>query len=335
MKNDYRDCFEKAVAALLDTGDPAIVYFTRRDLLGESPEPVSVIWNLPEPRKLLRRQLADGSWKGPVKKTPVYPANHSSLVATFKSVRTLVERYGFTRESEALVQAAEFLFTFQTGEGDIRGFIGNQYATYYTGYVLSLLIQAGYNADPRVEKGMRWLLAMRQDDGGWTVPILTRYFDGKTMYRLTSSYEEPVEPDRSRPFSHNWTDMVLRAFAAHPEYRRSEAARKAGELLKSRFFQPDKYSSYKAADYWTRFVHWWPNLLTALESLSLLGFPADDPDIRKGLEWFRDNQQEDGLWKCSCDGKPGGEVKEKSIERAWVTLKISRVMKKYPGGDWR
>jgi hypothetical protein len=175
---------------------------------------------------------------------------------------------------------------------------------------------------------MKWLLSMRQDDGGWTIPILTHYFDGKAMYRLTSSYEEPVQPDRTQPFSHNWTDMVLRAFAVHPVYRQSEEARKAGELLKSRFFQPDVYSSYREPRYWSRFVHWWPNLLTSIESLSLIGFTTDDPDIRKGLDWFLENQQADGLWKCSYDGKPGSDAKDGTPERAWITLRICRVLKR-------
>jgi hypothetical protein len=56
-----------------------------------------------------------------------------------------------------------------THEGDIRGMLGNQYAPYYTGAMLSLLIKAGFAHDPRIEKGMRWLLKMRQDDGGWVI----------------------------------------------------------------------------------------------------------------------------------------------------------------------
>jgi hypothetical protein len=82
----------------------------------------------------------------------------------------LVERYRFNRESLPVEKAAEYLFTFQTREGDIRGFIGNQYATHYTGYVLALLMQAGYVNDPRIERSIQWLLKMRQDDGGCTVP---------------------------------------------------------------------------------------------------------------------------------------------------------------------
>jgi hypothetical protein len=331
MNENWREQLRNVIVALLATKNEAVVYFTRRDLLGEAVGLIHLVWELAEPQKILRKKCANGSWAGSVKKTPVYPENHTRLVATFKVFRTLVERYRFNRESVPIEKAAEYLFTFQTREGDIRGFIGNQYATYYTGYVLALLIQAGYVYDQRVERGMKWLLDMRQDDGGWAVPILTHHFDGKTMYRLTSSYAEPVEPDRAQPFSHNWTDMVLRAFAIHPVHRQSEEAQVAGNLLKSRFFQPDVYSSYKAASYWTRFVSWWPNLLTAMESLSLLGFTANDSDIRKGLQWFFENRQEDGLWECSYDDKHGIQRNSHFIERVWISLRICRMLRQFLG----
>ncbi|WP_332445385.1 hypothetical protein [Dehalococcoides mccartyi] len=327
MNENWKEQIHNAVAVLLAKNNKAVAYFTRRDILQETAEPIHLVWEMPEVQNIIRKQNADGSWAGTGKKTPAYPENHTRLVATFKAFRTLVERYQFTRESAPIEKASEYLFSFQTLEGDIRGFIGNQYATYYTGYILSVLTKAGYADDPRVKNGMQWLLKMRQDDGGWTIPILTHHFDGRTMYRLTSSYAEPVEPVRSQPFSHNWTDMVLRAFAVHPVYRQSEEAKVAGNLLKSRFFQPDVYSSYKSASYWTRFVFWWPNLLTALESLSLLGFAAEDPDINKGLQWFFDNRKEDGLWDCSYNGREIKQSRSYYLERIWLSYRICRMLK--------
>lgn len=90
--------------------------------------------------------------------------------------------------------AAEFLFSCQTPEGDLRGISANQYATYYTGAIMSTLIQAGYYDDPRIERGFQWLLAMRQDDGGWINLLLTHKLDRETTYRLTASM-----PTRSSP----------------------------------------------------------------------------------------------------------------------------------------
>jgi hypothetical protein len=318
------------VPALLSSESEAITYFTRSDLLEDSAAPIDCIWQLPEVQKLLKKQRADGSWAPSGRKKPVYPEYHYYLVETFRNFRILVERYCLNRGHQAASKAAEYLFSCQTDEGDIRGMIGNQYATYYTGAMLKLLINAGYENDPCVENGMRWLLSMRQDDGGWIVPMSTNRIDRETMIRLTSEYAEPVEPDRSMPFSHNWTNMVLQAFTAHSLYRNSEEAIAAAGLLKSRFFQADVYSSYHDAGYWLRFMHWWPNLLMALDSLSLMGFSEDDPDITRGLAWFVDNQRENGLWDVSYkNGERGVNNAKAAEERLWVSLAVCRVFKRF------
>jgi len=316
------------IPALLASGEEALQYFVRRDLLEEEVGPVCRLWQLPAAQRILRKQLPDGSWDRPVR-TKKHEAINYPLIETWKQFRFLVEMYGFNREDPATGRAAEFLFSCQTEDGDIRGFIANQYAIYYTGAVMALLIQAGYEEDQRIEKGFQWLLSMRQDDLGWSGPIITRDFDGETMYRLTSEYAEPVEPDRSKPFSHNWTGMVLRAFAAHGTYRRSEAAKIGAKLLKSRFFQPDRYTSYQAASYWVRFQYpfWWNNLVAALDSISLID-PSRDEQMEKALEWLIDHQEEDGLWKATyVSGKEANNAK--AVEtRLWVSLAICRVLKR-------
>jgi hypothetical protein len=264
-----------------------------------------------------------------------HPAINYGLIETWRHFLFLVDQYGFTREHPQAQKAAEFLFSCQTEEGDMRGFLANQYATYYTGAIMSLLIQAGYEDDPRIERGFRWLLAMRQDDGGWSIPLITHKFDRATRYRLTSEYAEPVQPDRSKPFSHNWTGMVLRAFAVHPEYRKSQAAKVAADLLASRFFQPDRYSSYKAAGHWLRFDHpfWWNNLVAALDSVSLIGLTKENQQIRKAVDWLIEHQEQDGLWRVSY-AQPDvreTETARKRETRRWVSLAICRVMKRLQG----
>lgn len=194
---------------------------------------------------------------------------------------------------------------------------------------MSLLIQVGYKDDRRIEKGFQWLLSMRQDDMGWSVPIITRDFDRETMYRLTSEHAQPVQPDRSKPFSHNWTGMVLRGFAAHSAYRRTEAARIGAELLKSRFFQPDYYTSYQAASYWVRFQYpfWWNNLVAALDSISLI-CPSRDEPMEEALDWLVGHQGKDGLWKATYAGGKEGDNAKTRETRLWVSLAICRVFKR-------
>jgi hypothetical protein len=319
------------VTPLMSADDPALTYHVRRELLGEDVEPARTLWTPPEVTKLLRRQDDNGSFRYPGRQPPVYPAHHYALLETWKQFRVLVEQYAFTREHPAGRQAAEFLLSCQTPAGDIRGMIANQYATYYTGAILGLLIKAGYGTDPRVERGLRWLLDMRQDDGGWTIPLLTHKLNRAEMYRLTSEYAEPLEPDRGKPFSHNWTGMVLRGFAAHSRHRRSRPVRAAAELLKTRFFQPDVYGSYRAADYWVRFQYpfWWNHLVAALDSLSLIGVPANDPDIQRGLRWLIERQQRDGLWKLSYAKRGGASPTRARSMQLWVTLAICRIFRRY------
>jgi hypothetical protein len=315
------------VPPLLAFPDEALRYFVRRDLSAESTGPVNRLWELPGARKILNKQRPDGSFPRPGKTK--HPAINYSLIETWIQFRHLVETYGFSKDDPRAKKAAEFLFSCQTADGDFRGFLADQYATYYTGAILSLLIPAGYADDPRVEKCFRWLLSMRQDDGAWSVPIITHPFNGKEMYRLTSRHMDPVEPDRAKPFSHNATGMVLRAFAVHEKYRKSDAAKKAAGLLAERFFQPDAYASYHAASYWVRFQYpfWWNNIVAALDSISRIGLPADDPRIANALDWLAGHQERDGLWKDTyAQPRPKGKETPKIRQaRCWVSLAICRV----------
>jgi hypothetical protein len=122
---------------------------------------------------------------------------------TFRNLRLLVRRFELDRSISQVERASEYLFNWQTGEGDFRGFIGDQYTPYYTGALMANLILAGYGEDPRIAQGFEWLLSMRQDDGGWTVPLLTHKLDRETRYRVTSGPWETYKPIRSMPFSHN------------------------------------------------------------------------------------------------------------------------------------
>jgi hypothetical protein len=316
---------------LLASGNEALRYFVQRDLLGESTGPINPLWQLPETQKILRKQQSDGSFALPAGKNK-HPAINYRLIETWKQFRYLVEVFGFTREHPQAEKASEFLFSCQTEAGDFRGFLADQYVTYYTGAILSLLIQAGYADDPRVEKCFHWLLSMRQDDGGWTIPILTHPFSGKEIYRLTSRPLKPVEPDRTKPYSHNWTGMVLRAFAVHEKYRKTDAAKTAARLLADRFFQPDVYTSYQAASYWVRFQYpfWWNNLITALDSVTRIGLTAEDDRIARAMRWLIDHQERDGLWRETyAQPRAKGKETAKTREaRGWVSLAVCRIFKR-------
>lgn len=318
------------INVLLKSNNDALKYFVKRDILKEEVPAINYVWELEDVKKIINKQESNGAWKYTGKKVELYPPHHYPLVATFKIFRKLVEKYELNKNHVACRKASEFIFSCQTDDGDIRGMIGNQYATYYTGYILSLLIKAGYENDKRVIKGLEWLLFMRQDDGGWTIPLLTHKLDKAAVYKSTSEDVKPLEPDRKKPFSHNWTNMVLQGFAVHPKYNHTDEIINAGKLLKSRFFKKDVYASYQSPYSWVRFAFWWPNLLTALESLQKIGFTKDDPDISLGLKWFITHQQKDGLWKL--DYYPGKKPQENLLykdRQLWISFFICRMLNNY------
>ncbi len=316
------------IPPLLAANDLALRYFTQRDLLDEPVEPIDLLYELPAAQKIASRQQEDGSWKRSGKEK--HEAINYKLIETWRQFRYLVQMYGFTRENPVGEKAAEFILSCQTEEGDIRGFLANQYASYYTGALLFLLIEAGYANDPRVEKAFQWLLAMRQNDGAWSIPMITHKLDRETILELSSQYREPLQLDRTKPFSHNATGMILRAFAAHHRYRKSPAARHAAELLASRFFHKDAYTSYQAERYWIMFQYpyWWNQLVSALDSVSLIGVPKENENVSKALDWLIEHQQENGLWKPSY--AKGGKAHAASKDSGpWVSLAICRILKRY------
>ena len=191
---------------------------------------------------------------------------------------------------------------------------------------MEVLIKAGYTGDSRILKSFEWLLAMRQDDGGWAIPIRTR----RMKMDAASLEADTVEADKCMPFSHLVTGIVLRAFAAHPELKKSGEARTAGTLLASQLMRKDNYPTDRGAvEYWFKFSYpfWFTDLISALDSLSLLGFASDEPQIKSALDWFREQQQPDGRWKLNI-------LKNAADAETplWLHLAVCRVFKRFYGG---
>ena len=317
-----KDLNRSPIEALLDFDDPALDYFTRRDLLGEDAGEIRDLWERPELEKLIDLQQADGSWAYPKRGKGAHPTENYHILQTFRTLGILVEMYGIDRSHPAISRAADYLLAQQSEEGDIRGIFGSQYAPHYTAGIIELIIKAGYDQDPRIKKAFQWYEASRQEDGGWAWPLRTTGIS----YQDAIELNQPVRSDLAQPFSHALTGFVIRAYAAHPVYRTSNTARKAGELLKSRFFKPDKYSDRRNAEYWLKFQFpfWWGSLLTAMDSLSFLSFSVEDPDIRKGLEWFQANQMSTGFWPTGY-----GKGTKTDVNQAWVALAVCRMMKRF------
>jgi len=307
---------------LLASSNSPLRFCTNRHLLNDTTEEPQTIWNLPVVTKHLRRQQANGSWKYPGGGKPYLRSSENyDQLESYRILGELVEKYAMTKTHPAIEHAAEYLFHFQTDEGDFRGIYGTQYTPNYSAGIMELLIKAGYADDPRIDQGFRWLLSLRQNDGGWAIPLRTR---GMNFTRTVLNNREVIQPDREKPFSHLVTGIVLRAFAAHPDYRKTAEARHAGTLLASRLFKPDTYPDRCTKQYWERisFPFWFTDAVSALDSLSLIGFSHRQKPIADALDWFVHRQQDNGLFNVKM-------LKGKDPDLPlWICFAICRVFQR-------
>ena len=309
---------------LVSSSNVAIAYFANRDLLGVATDPSSVLWDLPRARKIVTRQSADGRWRYPGGKSSIRSRQNYDQIETFRQVGILVEEFGMTRAHPTIERAAEFLFSFQTDEGDFRGIYGSQYATTYVGAMTELLVKAGYARDPRIAHAFRWFLSVRQNDGGWAIPARTVGIPFSDFLDI-KRHPHPIKPDPSKPSSHLVTGMVLRAFAADPRRRMSTHAQQAGELLASRLYTKDHYGDRGDASFWERvsFPFWFTDIVSALDTLSRLRIGAEQPQVRAAIERVAKLERRDGTFELRLM-----RGKDKDLPY-WICLSVCRSLKRW------
>jgi hypothetical protein len=270
------------------------------------------------------KQNQNGSWRYPGGKHSIRSQENYDQLETFRQLGILVEKFGFTQQHSSIERAVTYLLSFQTGEGDLRGIYGNQYATTYVGAILELLIKAGYADDPRIAKALAWLLAMRQSDGGWAIPVRTVGVPFPEFVDV-ERHPQPLAPDRSRPSSHLVTGMVLRAFAAHPAWLKAIEVHEAGELLATRLYKRDRYTDRGDASYWERvsFPFWFTDIVSSIDTLSRLGFAPETPTISAALARLRELQRADGTFAFKLL-----RSKDKDLPW-WICLAVCRTLKRW------
>lgn len=316
----------KAIEFLLARGNLPILYWLKKDIL-EVPvdREYKNLQKFAARIRILEAQKPNGGWcKKKYEGDPRWEKTYY-IVETLRNIYRLHD-YGCNLEEKGVQRATKFLFSTQASDGDFRGAYLNEYAPTYHSLTLEILCQYGLSEDKRVQKGFRWIIKNRQDDGGWVIPCRTIDKEElKARYNFEAQLKlDPVKPDKSKPFSHLVTGMVLRAFAESEKWRKSKEAREAGELLMSRFFQEDHYDDRRQASFWEEISYpfWATDILSSLDSLSKVGFSPENEKIQEALEWLLKKQNSQGFWESSS--------RKSSIEdHLWVTFAVLRVLKRF------
>jgi hypothetical protein len=314
------------VPILLREGSKALVARVRRDLIDDDEAPkADEVLTYPEVKAFLRKQEKNGAFPAKPPEKTLGPARFSRAVATLRALERLAD-LGLDKQHQSVSAAAELLFSSQAADGGIGDLAlgetqearARAVAVHFHGWALAALCRTGYDADPRVELGFRFLLANRQADGGW-------------------AWRGVRTDSAARPSSHLVTGMALRAFASSPSRRTSREARRAAELLATRFLQPDRYPDRKAAAFWEQIgePRFYTDVLDALDGVTAVGLGKENSGVRTAEAYVRGRQNADGLWYPGAPTRPEAGVKTtpaispKDREAArWLTVRVLIVLRR-------
>jgi hypothetical protein len=315
----------KAVEFLLARGHLPVLYWLKRDILDVPVDRESKNMRKFAARvRILQTQKPDGSWWEKRSDTPIQWERTLYRVETLRNLSRLYD-YGCTIREEGVQKAVNFLFSLQSKEGDFRGTVLNEHTPTFHALTLEMLCRYDLDKDRRVQKGFRWILANRQKDGGWALFLQPPHQSEARPSGANRWHPrgQPFKPRRTQPFSHHVTGIVLRAFAESSSWRRSREAWQAGEKLLSCFFCDEVYADRTFPSDWEKICYpfWNTDILGSLDSLSKVGFGADNETIQKGLDWLLKKQNSQGFWEC-------GNKKATLEDHLWVTLAVLRVLKR-------
>jgi Prenyltransferase and squalene oxidase repeat len=288
---------------LLDTSDPSVRARALTDLLGrkqDDPEVAEARQKLGHQdwvSEILDGQIEAGQWGVPyVGADSIYWPFYSATIWQLLVLSDL----GATRSDPRIDRSARvFLDRFAGALGGTEHPIdgGPSGKLCVTGNVVRMMYRFGFGDDPRVRRGIEWLLDTQLPDGGWSC------YGSDT----TGSLDD-------------WE--ALAAFAAILPADRPARMNRAIE--RGLEFYLSHRLSEDGAPYppWFRLHypnHYYYDLLVGLDVVTELGV-VDDPRLMPALDWLESRRLPDGRWPLDrLHPDVEGELPDEDItaERRW------------------
>jgi squalene-hopene/tetraprenyl-beta-curcumene cyclase len=162
-----------------------------------------------------------------------------------------------------------------------------------------------------LDRGLRWLLAMQNDDGGWGAfdRNNNRQFLCYVPFADHNAMIDPSTPDI--------TARVLEALG--------ELGRRIGEPVIDRGVEYLRRSQEPDGSWYGRWgVNYIYGTWQTLTGLAAVGLPADDPMMVGGVNWLLSCQQPNGAWGESpdsyADPRLRGQGPATASQTAWAVL---------------
>lgn len=286
---------DQAVAWLLKDNNPAIRYWTLKDLLGKTetdPEVVSALdqitrWN--PIAQYIREQHPAGCWgDGEDVYWPKWRATVWALI--------LLAELGVPGTHQAIKKGCEYFLSVMDKQDrswpapkypddDLRGW-RSVWEPCVTGNVARTLSEFGFQNDPRVREMYEWLVKYQRDDGGWNCETEDFREGGEPVHH--SSFMSTIEP--------LWAFSALQP-QEWPHGGREAVERGVEFLLIHKLFKSDKTGRVIRPE-WTQLhfpMFYFYDVLHGLRVVTALGHGGDyrTEDAR---ELLLSKQLPNGAW---------------------------------------
>ena len=323
---------EETMDWLLSPENPSVRFWALQDLEGKDrahPDVVSaqdaVMGSTPV-RAILSAQQPEGHWENPRDMyLPKYTAGTHSLL--------VLAELGARRTPE-IERGLEHIFDFQRDSGHFltempktsrgRASVVKD-GCCLDANVLYYMVHFGYLGDPRVRRLLDFIVDYHStEEGGWRCRAY------------------PINPDRVFPTNcYMGGAKVLRSLAAIPEERRSREIqaiidREVENILENQVFRylRNADGSRKDKAGWKRFgfpLFYQSDALEVLDTLTRLG--VKDDRMLDAVDLVQGAQMPDGRWplKHTFNGKMWVDIDAKGEPSKWITLRASRVLRRFHG----
>ena len=253
---------------------------------------------------------------------------------------------GVTREYPAVEDIAERIFAAQRNDGSWSA--GGMYAsadrkpskrakspsalppdegykwrTLQTALPLRGLAAAGYATDPRAERAFQWIVERRLDDGSFPYGLV----QGRSVPGGVVGYRRLPHAEGCRAT----TTGVLACMVHHPEYRTSEDARVALDLLLQRETREESTLGFEVArmlglESGTGFATFYArfDLAFILDLATRIGVSKDDERAADLVAFLESKRGPYGLWD---------HPSHPHLSR-WLSFDILASLRRLESGDW-